>query len=101
MDAPLKTRRFHILMSDQMSTDLAALSAAREVPIASMVRTAIVAYIAHTKAQQPTCADGSLCLCPNRWSRTERIRRLDGPAARPEAAQDDPTNPDAYMEGAM
>ena len=83
-----KSVPFHFMLSPALKDRLFCLSKAREIPVSGMFRTAILAYLDHQEQKQPTCADGTPCLCPNRWSRTARIERMEKRA-----------EPDKYMEG--
>lgn len=77
MNEPTRSRQFNIMLSDDTYQRTRAHAATRETSIAQIVRTALLAYLDHEQRNEPTCANGQRCLCPNRWSRTERIRRLD------------------------
>lgn len=94
-----KSVPFNVMLSPALRQRLSTLAAAREVPVSHMIRTALLAYLDHTEQKAPTCADGTPCLCPNRWSRPERIKMLDGKPPATEQPPHERTDPDQHLEG--
>lgn len=63
-----KVRR-NILLTPTQDDDLNTLCAHTGASRSHVLRTALLAHLRHTQEEQPTCADGTHCLCLARWGR--------------------------------
>ena len=75
-----KPKPFNIVMNEQDKHALTTAAETRDCSIAHLIRMAYKAYIDHELHDQPTCANGTRCLCPLAWSRpthTEKPARDD------------------------
>lgn len=69
--------KFQMNLPEEINADLETLSRNRACAKSAIVRQALLAFIAHQLKHQPTCADGTNCLCPVMWQRQGTAPKLE------------------------
>lgn len=69
--------KYNIILDPELCKLLDDHAARRGVTRATLARMALHAYVQHQIEQHPTCADGTLCLCPVMWQRQNKAPSLE------------------------
>ena len=74
---PRRSVSYNIMLPEELNHEIEQYAIKHQLPRAQIVRTALRAYIQHQIRQSPTCADGTLCLCPIMWKRQGQAPSLE------------------------
>lgn len=69
--------KFQMRMPDEINNQLEEAAAKRHISKASIVKLALQAWFDHSMKSEPTCADGTKCLCPVMWQRQAKAPSLE------------------------
>lgn len=83
--------RFAVNLPPAVHAELSEFAAKVGASRGYIVRTATAAYIRMAVHEQPTCADGTSCLCLGRWGKTGPAQKV--PTAVVHAADQEEKNP--------
>jgi hypothetical protein len=72
MRGEIQSVRFTVCLHEDLNEQLEQMARTRRMPKGHIVRQAIMAWGRMEVENQPTCANGTSCLCPARWGHTQR-----------------------------
>lgn len=68
MEPPTK-KMYQITLPTIMREQLEEIAHRSHCPMSVLIRQVLGNFIQHAVGNQPTCADGTTCLCPGQWQR--------------------------------